>query len=555
MRYAELRATVAHLERSQCRCGRSTWSRLTKSIFGSFSKPASTLRSRKRSNHSAGMPSTGHGERVAELPHPAAGHAARIAELDVRRPLAELPDHSSLAELYGSNPTDRGDLGEPRDQIARFHEHNTPIWPGFAESEAQYPSQCLAALGHNTPSPFTPLPFSQSAQSSISSIHSSSITDSPSVVVPEKPMFTAHVTASPTEQSGGIASWHTNPSMPHQVLQGPSGIAAELSGSPVGLLVPDMAMIRLPEQTIGSLPELEGDTPRLRPLTPAVPRRTDPMASDVIPQQFWELPTVAETETDFTINGGNPPQTTGMERGATMAQPDGLPPLPLLGPPQPLGPQGRQYSFDSTAETIINNRADDSPTSSTFEFASYQGEGSFGVPQEQSPASTAVSTPVSSAPAASPTVARKRRGDDGQARDNNPLYCESCDYFPRGAEPRRMMGRHIKTEGHRMKTGQGPSERHRCPLCQATRTRRDNLREHIKDKHGEEALLQLLQGANWHRRPQPPPQQQQQQRGRNLRRKVQGAVSRRMGQARLALDPLRAQVAHWPFGPGSHTES
>ncbi|KAL2176411.1 uncharacterized protein P884DRAFT_260967 [Thermothelomyces heterothallicus CBS 202.75] len=517
------------------------------------------------------MPSTGHGERVAELPHPAAGHAARIAELDVRRPPAELPDHSSSpAELYGSKPTDRGDLGERPEQIARFHEHNTPIWPGFAESEAQYPSQRLAALGH-TPSPFTPSPFSQRgdapppAQSSISSIHFSSITDAPSVVVPEQPMFAAHVTASPTEQSGDIAPWHTNPSMRHQVLQGPSAIAAELSGSPVGL-VPDMAMIRLPGQTtIGSLPELEGDAPRLRPLTPAVPRRTDPMASDVMPQQFRELPTVADTETDFTVSDWNPPQTTGMERGAMMAQPDGLPPLPLLWRPQPLGPQGRQYSFDSTAETIINNRADDSPTSSTFEFASYQGEGPFGVPKEQSPAPTAVSTPVSSAPAAWPMAARKRRErrarqpDDGRARDNNALYCESCDYFARGAEPRRMMGRHIKTEGHRMKTGQGPSERHPCPLCQATRNRRDNLREHIKDKHGEGALLQLLQGANWHRRAPPPPpppqQQQQQQRGRNLRRKVQGAVSRRMGQARLALDPLRAQVAHCPFGPGSHTGS
>ncbi|KAL2172466.1 hypothetical protein VTG60DRAFT_5220 [Thermothelomyces hinnuleus] len=379
-------------------------------------------------------------------------------------------------------------------------------------------------------------------------------------------MFAAHVTASPTEQIGGIAPWHTNPSVPHQVLRGPWAIAAELSGSPVGP-VPDMAMIRLPEQTIGSLPELEGDTPRLRSMTPAVPRRTDPMASDVMPQQFRELPIVTETEMDFTISGWNPPQTTGMERGAMMAQPDGLPPPRLLWRPQPPAPQGRQYSFDSTAETIINNRADDSPTSSTFEFASYQGERLFGVPQEQSPASTAVSTPVSSAPAASPTAARKRRGrrarqpDDGQARDNNALYCESCDYFAGGAEPRRMMGRHIKTEGHRMKTGQGPSERHPCPLCQATRNRRDNLREHIKDKHGEEALLQLLQGANWHRRAPPPPpppqqqQQQQQQRGRNLRRKVQGAVSRRMGQARLALDPLRAQVAHWPFGPGSHTES
>ncbi|KAL2152140.1 hypothetical protein VTH82DRAFT_5324 [Thermothelomyces myriococcoides] len=298
-----------------------------------------------------------------------------------------------------------------------------------------------------------------------------------------------------------------------QLAEGTSVTATELSRSPVGP-VPSTGIVGVHGQVPNLRPELGGDTRRPTTVAPPAPGTADLITGGVMPQQAQGLPATTKTKMNFNINSWNPHQMPGPYRRAMRAQPEG----PHPGDPslrrdlQLLGPAGRQLSYDSTEETIINNNLDDLSTYPT----DYYGEGTLGIPQVHSLTSTAVSTPASSTPTISPAASRRRKGrrgkqpDDGQARDNSPLYCDACDYYASGGDPRRMMYKHIKSDRHRENTGQPPAERIPCPLCPSTHNRRDNVQSHIKKVHGEEALLQLSRSLDLHM--QMPQQQQQQQR-------------------------------------------
>ncbi|KAK4247077.1 hypothetical protein C7999DRAFT_14892, partial [Corynascus novoguineensis] len=305
-RYADLRALVADLERLQCRCGRSTWSRLTRSIFGSFKRSASCFRARRKSHDSSGSSALIEDEGWPnKVHHDAAEFNAGLAELDPGQPQNQNP--------YDDKPS------------VPLHLHNT--W-----AQSRCPSDSIMAAGVNSCLATSIIAGQRghpvaSHESSFSSNSSGTLTDMTTITTPGEPVFAPHTTASPVELRESDASWH-----PHQFAlqhspQNPLTVQAEPPGSPAESLRGTVAW--LPGEASAPVFELESAT-RLRK---SVLPQTAQAVSDFPQSRQYSY----DSETEAMVNASvdNQPSSTTFQSPSQKKQ-DAVPALqyqPSASPP------------------------------------------------------------------------------------------------------------------------------------------------------------------------------------------------------------------------------
>lgn len=260
---------MVDLERSQCRCGRSTWCR-TKSFWGSIKKRALSIRSLKKSQSSPEKEQERDPESPAESrpTSPAKElsdtsrvelspqHISELAACTPQRRNAYLPlttfhanlpgDSSSRYKASSGMPLPLGTVQQPRAPSPGIFELPAPLPNTPSPIRTPYtPSHITTPYGNTPGKSLTSVSLmsdssaSSHAKSSLVSPQSSisSISTAPSTkaapVTSEVPLFAAHTTYSPVEydQDDDISPWDKHPNTAQGGLWASTSTVAELPAS------------------------------------------------------------------------------------------------------------------------------------------------------------------------------------------------------------------------------------------------------------------------------------------------------------------------------------
>ncbi|KAK4040845.1 hypothetical protein C8A01DRAFT_35121 [Parachaetomium inaequale] len=541
-RYADLRASMADLERSQCRCGRSTWSRLTKSLFGSLKERARSLMPRGKPQDSTDSEHEPDYEWPGKL-HPSswpeelpAVSRPRPAELGPSPAFkAELaaassagyyfngapgpgpacpPAYAPYAHGYGYGqkrfnsyeldsgiaPQPRMTFGHPPTQVSRPHELAAQV-PHL--TTPRYPNHAMTTftnLSHLAPSTMSPGGSDfVSPQSSISSV--SSLPGATTAAVPGAPLFATHTTSSPVEYDGGVAPWNAQQPRPHQNSWDSTATAVELPDSSPGPMLGTAQWLQ--NQPSGPVPELEGTVPFMKPTVSPLGQSFGEMQ----PMQPLELPANANTQVNMSVNDWQLSQMMAMDKHPMLGTP-GIhssyfhpPPPPSRPGPRPLVSQSRIHSYDSTASTVLDVVMSDdyisiphTPETLYTPQTPHRVHPEFPRPQQPELAPQNPYPPSAPSPATPAPIIKKRKAhpkqqhhhhprQQQQPQDTEPTSCRPCDFHPTDPGRRRKLANHYNTDRHRRNTGQDKAERVACGECGATFNREDNMWQHDRKEH------------------------------------------------------------------------
>ncbi|EAQ86364.1 predicted protein [Chaetomium globosum CBS 148.51] len=538
-RYAHLEALVANLERCQCRCGQSTWSRLTKSFFGSLRTQAASLKSRTRSQkstrsepkasrispykrHSSGRtrhPTTPPNDEPTELDSSAftpelsgTSFLSQETQVGVRstsfsdpqglgyaHARHELADSSPPSEphlAFGRSQTQPPSFGRPVALASAPNFHMMAQYSGQAPTPPRTnPSLATSTVSHQGSGSFA------TPQTSMSSAASALGPDGMSAINTGFPSFSTETTSSPQEYEPGNMSWNASQPTP----QHPGNYTAELPAE-------------IPDSGLGT-PER------------GQPRAYDPVAEmeDLVPGSFMSPvislpPSQPMPPREMPGDPRMEPAVSGWEYSPTMTTASHLPMIPnpsydqCYRPrapashfgPQPFMPQGRGIFDLYSADTgnihnfLTPNRysyGQVAPTPEQFDTHPTRSPQTHNAPVPQPP-----STPIrphtyplyqhqvqhsqhSQHPQHPQDHPQNHPQDHPQTQQQHPLdsepplHCPHCDFTTVGPHPNYKMAKHERTKKHRENTGQAPGPQFPCAWCTTSFTGGDNLREHVKKKH------------------------------------------------------------------------
>ncbi|KAL2138932.1 hypothetical protein VTI28DRAFT_6019 [Corynascus sepedonium] len=502
-RYADLRALVADLERLQCRCRHSTWSRLTRCISDRIKRikiSAPNSKTNRKPNDSFGSsvitrdekwttqlgndavkfnsePAELHSEPKVQPPQELDSEPCQSYELDTSRQLfCELavthpnnlhtyygPHHAldhDCPELEGCSSPQKKNFRQLQNQNFIVDKHGVPISLCHTETRSQCPSDSVAGAG-SSPCSTTSIMTQQhrppvvSPQSSFSSDSVAGAGPSPCLAASFKTRQYRHPAVSPqssfSSDSSGAFTDATAITIPEERM-----FASHTTSSPLELgdsddswYTQESTLQQSPQNSLGGLAELPGSPVESLPGTAAWP-----------PGQASA--SVSKLENALRQRELLLPQPAQFVRDS---------------------PQNLQYQYDSRTETMVGMSVDGQPVSTVFRFPSQLRQEAIQVLQYQPSVS-----PAAVMPARRNRRIRARR--PGEQQNSDPLRCNLCDYVPGGNEPRRMLAKHNKSKGHLKNLGQEPPK-HPCPVCGSVQVRKDNLRQHVIRKHGKRYLVLL----------------------------------------------------------------
>jgi len=285
---------MVNLERCQCRCGQSTWSRLTKSFFGSLRQHTASLRSRRTRSQRPSRSELKSPRESLYKSHPSV-RTGYPTTPPTEEP-TELENSIFIPELNGSSMSGSHFNGVSGQTPAGVHSSSfsypqgleyPPSWHELADSsstgqqhmtttqgQTQPPSfyepvalgpapnpRTMARYNHTptTPSTIPSLATSMMSQrgsgffstphSSVSSAASSLIPDGTTTSAAGVPVFTTETTSSPLEYEPDRTPWNVSQPMPQHEASYRAELPENTPTSISELETPEWAR---PKRTIGS---------------------------------------------------------------------------------------------------------------------------------------------------------------------------------------------------------------------------------------------------------------------------------------------------------------
>ena len=543
--YIDFQTSLAELEaRCQCRCPRSTWGR-TKSLFGSLTKRALSLRVRKKPDEATG-PDQGQDQGQDQ----AQDHSASeqhpdlpVGELSADLTPAELlPSFTYVPELAAQDVSAYSPVGSAASLASALRMSTRSLSSSSSTQHLEYPQPGYNHSAIMSP-PFTPTPrlsrqprpraprlyvpppqaphpimpgqMWPSGPPSTSGSHrfvspqsTMSTSDGRSFVSPQSSMSAgSHRFVSPRTSistTGGSrdfvspqASMWSNPSSIFTAATEVTAPEAPFCDSPVGFDDHDEASwyqhASTPQDAQWPATPMIAELPGTASMIPELP------GNDLDTAQWFPQAAGQQISEPEVMQFMQSMQHLGLTAAANVQQAPSQwhATQPIAGAKSPPAVPDIPWPFINQHAPVPPRQPRPQPVLTPRRQHSYNSAISsildFAIPSDtvmSEPAFQPPSPPLSefAAPLPQQRAATKKSVRRCRPRQPEATYCKACDFNPKpGPGLRRKMQKHYLTDGHRRKTGQAvvqEDDKARCWLCPSTFNRDDNLWSHMKSKHG-----------------------------------------------------------------------